>query len=172
MRKAANSNITLRLIGGAPATRALHLLRSHQTLPADRDTRPVVIALVLPTNGDATAGVDSFVESMTMAPTNDVGRLVQFGDVTVDLAARAVTRLGEPVTLTPRQFDLLAALVRSGGRAMSRRELIDVAWPDANGSGARTIDTHIWHLRHRLERDAAVPRHIMTVKKMGYRFQT
>jgi two-component system KDP operon response regulator KdpE len=97
---------------------------------------------------------------------------VRFGDVAVDLAARAVTRSGEPVTLTPRQFDLLAALVRSGGRAMSRRELIDVAWPDANGSGARTIDTHIWHLRHRLEHDAAAPRHIMTVKKMGYRFQT
>jgi DNA-binding response OmpR family regulator len=167
MHKAANSsNITLRLIGGAPATRALQLLRSHQSLPADRNTRPVVIALVLPTNSDGTADV----ESMTATP--DVGRLVQFGDVTVDLAARAVTRLGEPVTLTPRQFDLLAALVRSGGRAMSRRELIDVAWPDANGSGARTIDTHIWHLRHRLERDAAVPRHIMTVKKMGYRFQT
>lgn len=166
MRKAANSNITLRLIGGAPATRALHLLRSHQTLPADRNSRPVVIALVLPTNGDGVVA-----ESMATT-TPDVGRLVHFGDVTVDLAARAVTRLGEPVTLTPRQFDLLAALVRSGGRAMSRRELIDVAWPDANGSGARTIDTHIWHLRHRLERDAAAPRHIMTVKKMGYRFQT
>lgn len=165
MRKAANSNITLRLIGGAPATRALHLLRSRQTRPTDLSSRPVIIALVLPTNED---GVDA--ESMTAA--SDGRRLVHFGDVTVDLAARAVTRLGEPVTLTPRQFDLLAALVRSGGRAMSRRELIDVAWPDANGSGARTIDTHIWHLRHRLERDAAAPRHIMTVKKMGYRFQT
>ena len=162
MRKAGNSNITLRLIGGAPATRALRLLRSHQTLPTDRSNRPIVIALVLPTSEDATAA-----ESMTP----DVGRLVRFGDVTVDLAARAVSRAGEPVTLTPRQFDLLAALVRSGGRAMSRRELIDLAWPDANGSGARTIDTHIWHLRHRLERDAAAPRHIMTVKKMGYRFQ-
>ena len=160
MRKAANSNITLRLIGGAPATRALRLLRSLEKQPADQTSRPVVIALVLPTNEEAT-------ESMT----SDVGRLVHFGDVTVDLAARAVSRNGESVTLTPRQFDLLAALVRSGGRAMSRRELIDVAWPDANGSGARTIDTHIWHLRHRLERDAAVPRHIMTVKKMGYRFQ-
>jgi DNA-binding response OmpR family regulator len=159
MRKAANSNITLRLIGGAPATRALRLLRSHQ-LPTDPGNRPIVIALVLPTNEDASESI-----------TTDVGRLVRFGDVTVDLAARAVSRNGEPVTLTPRQFDLLAALVRSNGRAMSRRELIDVAWPDANGSGARTIDTHIWHLRHRLERDAAAPRHIMTVKKMGYRFQ-
>jgi DNA-binding response OmpR family regulator len=159
MRKAANSNITLRLIGGAPATRALKLLRSHQTQAGDRTRRPIVIALVLPTQNGT--GND--------AP--DVGRLVHFGDVTVDLAARAVTRAGESVTLTPRQFDLLAALVRSGGRAMSRRELIDEAWPDANGSGARTIDTHIWHLRHRLERDAGTPRHIMTVKKMGYRFQ-
>lgn len=160
MRKAANANITLRLIGGAPATRALRLLRSLEKRPGDQGSRPVVIALVLPTNGEAAESV-----------TPDVGRLVRFGDITVDLAARAVSRAGEPVTLTPRQFDLLAALVRSGGRAMSRRELIDLAWPDANGSGARTIDTHIWHLRHRLERDAAVPRHIMTVKKMGYRFQ-
>jgi DNA-binding response OmpR family regulator len=161
MRKAANSNITLRLIGGAPATRALRLLRSHQTQTADDTSRPIVIALVLPNeNGAPPTEV-----------TDDVGRLVNFGEVTVDLAARAVSRNGEPVTLTPRQFDLLAALVRSGGRAMSRRELIDLAWPDANGSGARTIDTHIWHLRHRLERDAAAPRHIVTVKKMGYRFQ-
>jgi DNA-binding response OmpR family regulator len=162
MPKAANSNITLRLIGGAPATRALRLLRSHQSQPADRSRRPIVIALVLPSQEDA--------EAVTTTP--DVGRVVQFGEVTVDLAARAVTRGGDPVTLTPRQFDLLAALVRSGGRAMSRRELIDVAWPDANGSGARTIDTHIWHLRHRLERDAAAPAHIVTVKKMGYRFQS
>lgn len=167
MRKAANSNITLRLIGGANATRALRLLRSLEKRPNDSSSRSVVLALVLPTNGDGATTAD--VESL--APASDIGRLVQFGDVTVDLAARAVTRLGEPVTLTPRQFDLLAALVRSNGRAMSRRELIDVAWPDANGSGARTIDTHIWHLRHRLERDAAAPRHIMTVKKMGYRFQ-
>lgn len=163
MRKAANSNITLRLIGGAPATRALRLLRSHQTQPADRNRRPIVIALVLPTQEDGVA--------VAAAATPDVGRVVRFGDVTVDLAARSVQRSGESVTLTPRQFDLLAALVRSGGRAMSRRELIDLAWPDANGSGARTIDTHIWHLRHRLEQDAAAPRHIMTVKKMGYRFQ-
>jgi DNA-binding response OmpR family regulator len=168
MRKAANSNITLRLIGGANATRALRLLRSLEKRPADSGSRSVVLALVLPTDGNG-AGVEAMTTATT---TSDVGRLVQFGDVTVDLAARAVTRLGEAVTLTPRQFDLLAALVRSGGRAMSRRELIDVAWPDANGSGARTIDTHIWHLRHRLERDAAAPRHIMTVKKMGYRFQT
>ena len=165
MRKAANSNITLRLIGGANATRALRLLRSLERRSADQANRPVVLALVLPTNEDGAVAA----ESMT---TPDVGRVVRFGDVAVDLAARAVTRAGEPVTLTPRQFDLLAALVRSGGRAMSRRELIDVAWPDANGSGARTIDTHIWHLRHRLEIDAAAPRHIMTVKKMGYRFQT
>jgi DNA-binding response OmpR family regulator len=161
MRKAANSNITLRLIGGAPATRALRLLRSHQTQSADRSRRPIVIALVLPSEDGAAAA--------TAAP--DLERVVRFGEIAVDLAARAVTRAGTVVTLTPRQFDLLAALVRSGGRAMSRRELIDVAWPDANGSGARTIDTHIWHLRHRLEQDAAAPRHIVTVKKMGYRFQ-
>jgi DNA-binding response OmpR family regulator len=166
MRKAANSSITLRLIGGDRATRALRLLRSHGTQPADRNGRPVVIALVLPTQDDGAA-----VAAAATASTPDVGRVVRFGEVTVDLAARSVARSGESVTLTPRQFDLLAALVRSGGRAMSRRELIDLAWPDANGSGARTIDTHIWHLRHRLEQDAAAPKHIMTVKKMGYRFQ-
>ncbi len=165
---AAEPKIVLRLVGGAPASRAIRLLRSHQAGTANG--KPLVIQLVLDAPGKANSAKLPTAKLVSDEAPREA-RVVRFGDVAVDLAARAVTRLGVPVELTPRQFDLLAALVRSEGQAMSRQDLIDAAWPDADGSGARTVDTHIWHLRHRLEIDATAPRHIMTVKKTGYRFQ-
>jgi DNA-binding response OmpR family regulator len=158
---AAESQIILRLVGGESATRALRLLKAHQAPTSNG--RPIVVALVLPSEATASA--------IPMVPDTARPREERFGDVIVDFGARVVIRAGAPVELTPRQFDLLAALVRSDGQALNRRELIQHAWPDADGSGARTVDTHIWHLRHRLEVDPTTPKHIVTVKKIGYRFQ-
>ena len=89
----------------------------------------------------------------------------------VDTAARTVTRGGRPCALTPKAFELLLALVRRGGAVVSRHDLLREVW----GYGAlvlsRTVDTHIAELRRQLEDDPAEPRHIMTVWKVGYRFE-
>ncbi len=94
-----------------------------------------------------------------------------FGDVTVDAAARVVSRSGRPVTLTPKEFDLLAALLAHPDRVVTRLELIRKVWGYDDSAVTRTVDTHIAELRRKLEENPRAPRHILTVPKAGYRFQ-
>jgi DNA-binding response OmpR family regulator len=75
------------------------------------------------------------------------------------------------VSLAPREFDLLLALVRRRGAAASRAELLREVWQYQTGVVSRTIDIHIAELRRKLESDPAEPRHIRTVWKVGYRLE-
>jgi two-component system response regulator MtrA len=96
---------------------------------------------------------------------------LRFGDVVVDVAARTAMRAGEPCTLTPKAFDLLLALVARGGRVATRQELLKEVWGYGAFVLSRTVDSHIAELRRKLETDPAHPRHIVTVWKVGYRFE-
>lgn len=95
--------------------------------------------------------------------------LQQFGDVEVELPTRTVRRAGEPVPVTPMEFDLLVALLRRKGAVVSRTELLAQVWGHSAAVLTRTVDTHIGELRRKLERDPSSPRHILTVRKAGYR---
>jgi len=95
---------------------------------------------------------------------------IRFADVVVDTAARTVTRAGEPCTLTPRAFELLLALVRRQGRVATRVELLTEVWGYGAFVMSRTVDSHVAELRRKLEADPANPRHVVTVWKVGYRF--
>jgi two-component system response regulator MtrA len=97
--------------------------------------------------------------------------VLTFGDVVVDPAARTVTRGGESIPLSPKAFDLLLSLVRREGRVASRMELLREVWGYGPLVLSRTVDSHIAELRRRLEDDAGNPRHIVTVFKVGYRFE-
>ncbi|HET9949444.1 MAG TPA: response regulator transcription factor [Longimicrobiales bacterium] len=100
-------------------------------------------------------------------------RVQHFGDVEVNPASGTVIRDGEPVTLSPKEFDLLVALLRREGAVASRTELLGEVWAYANPEiETRTVDVHIAELRRKLEADPANPRHILTVRKKGYRLQT
>ena len=94
-----------------------------------------------------------------------------FGDVEIDVPARVAMRRGAVVDLAPMEFDLLLALVRRNGAAASRRGLLREVWGTTKAVSLRTIDTHVSNLRRKIEADAAHPRHILTVKKVGYRLQ-
>jgi DNA-binding response OmpR family regulator len=94
---------------------------------------------------------------------------VRFGDVEVDPASRTVRRGGRPVELAPKEFDLLLALVRARGAVVSRLELMEGVWGYSAAVVTRTIDTHVAELRRKLEDDPSAPRHILTVRKTGYR---
>jgi two-component system, OmpR family, alkaline phosphatase synthesis response regulator PhoP len=99
------------------------------------------------------------------------GRL-GFGAVQVDSATRAVTRAGRVVPLRPKEYELLQALLRRGGRVATRTELLREVWGYQESVISRTLDTHVGELRRKLEEDPARPRHILTVRKTGYRLAT
>jgi two-component system alkaline phosphatase synthesis response regulator PhoP len=98
-------------------------------------------------------------------------RLEVIGEVEVDTVARSVRRAGEEVTLTPKEFDLLLALVRRQGAVAGRIELLAEVWGHRAAVLTRTVDMHVAQLRRKLESDPANPRHILTVWKAGYRLE-
>jgi DNA-binding response OmpR family regulator len=93
----------------------------------------------------------------------------RFGVIEVDPAARTVCRASQPVELAPKEFDLLLALLRARGAVVSRLQLLQEVWGYSSAVVSRTVDTHIAELRRKLEENPASPRHIVTVRKTGYR---
>jgi two-component system response regulator MtrA len=106
-----------------------------------------------------------------LRPLDARASLTYFGDVVVDAGARTVMRRGEPVSLTAMEFNLLLALLRRRGAVASRRDLLEEVWGGNIAHASRTVDAHVYKLRRKLEADPAVPRHILTVQKAGYRLQ-
>lgn len=96
---------------------------------------------------------------------------IEFGDIRIEPGAHAVYRSNSAIALRPREFDLLMALVRRRGVAASRRNLLDEVWGYDTDVVSRTVDTHVAELRRKLEADPGQPRHILTVRKTGYRWQ-
>jgi len=94
-----------------------------------------------------------------------------FGEITVDPASRTVVRAGQPIELAPREFELLLALLSRQGAVVPRIQLMREVWGYDDAVISRTIDTHVAELRRKLEADPAAPRHILTVRKVGYRLK-
>jgi DNA-binding response OmpR family regulator len=112
-------------------------------------------------------------EGKGTAGSGDSARVSQlrFSDVIVDLRTRTVLRGGEAVELSPMEFDFLSFLIESGGDIVSRDTLMRQVWRYSFGVTSRTVDQHVARLRNKLEPDPAQPRHLITVRKAGYRFQ-
>ena len=92
------------------------------------------------------------------------------GDLEVNAATREVRRKGALVELTATEFDVLFCLVEAGGRVLSREQIQAKVWGPTHHGTPRTIDNFILQLRAKLEDDPTEPRHIMTVRGVGYRF--
>ena len=106
--------------------------------------------------------------SAAAAPASAVWKI---GDVEVDAAQRSIQRNGMDVTVTPRAFELLIALLGSAGKTLTRHELLRTVWGYDGSVTTRTVDAHIAELRRKLEHEPAEPRHILTVHKVGYRLK-
>jgi len=97
---------------------------------------------------------------------------LSFGTVTVDVEARRITVDGKEVEATAREFDLLRFFIDHPGVAFSREQLMQQVWgPDHFGT-VRTVDNFVARLRAKVETDADDPKHIETVRGVGYRFNT
>jgi DNA-binding response OmpR family regulator len=92
------------------------------------------------------------------------------GEVVIDMERRQVTVSGQPVELTPTEFDLLAVLARHPGRVFTRLELLDRVQGYAFEGYERTMDAHVKNLRQKIEPDPKQPRYLLTVYGVGYRF--
>ena len=119
------------------------------------------------------ARVGALLRRARPAESNGAARsaVEAFGTVQVNVASRAVTRAGKSVALTPKELDLLIALLRRRGAVASRLELLQEVWGYQADVMTRTVDMHIAELRRKLEDDPSEPRHILTVWKAGYRLE-
>ncbi|MGH9238107.1 MAG: response regulator transcription factor [Vicinamibacterales bacterium] len=105
----------------------------------------------------------------------DTGRgqpseVFEFADVQVDFTRGEVRRAGQPLDLTLTEFKLLGAFVRNPGRVLSRQQLLDAAWGVGTVLSDRAVDNHIVNLRRKIERIPTEPRHLVSVRGLGYRF--
>ena len=98
------------------------------------------------------------------------GSVIRAADVTIDIERMHVEAAGRAVELTPTEFQILLALARRPGRILTRSHLLDAVHGVAFESYERAIDTHVKNLRRKLEPDPRVPRYVLTVHGVGYRF--
>jgi DNA-binding response OmpR family regulator len=101
---------------------------------------------------------------------NKPGNIYKFGDVSVDFKRHEVLKAGEKVHLTALEFKLLKFFIERKGEVVSRDDLLDEAWGDAIIS-PRTIDTHIVHLRKKIEPNPSHPQFLVSVRGVGHIFE-
>jgi DNA-binding response OmpR family regulator len=171
-----------------PGLPGLDLLRR---MRADADTTPVVVLSARGDEEDRIVGLEVGADDYLVKPfsprelvlrvqgllrrdeqlkgTNLLPRKVVRGPLTVDTGSRTATLNGDPVGLTPREFDLLAFLVAHPGQAFGRRDLLRRVWGWDFGDDS-TVMVHVRRLREKVEVDPSDPQLVLTVRGLGYRF--
>ncbi|HEX6813733.1 MAG TPA: response regulator transcription factor [Planctomycetota bacterium] len=96
--------------------------------------------------------------------------VIAIGACELDVGSRVLRRNGETIELARMEFELLLYLARHPGKTVSRAELLDRVWGYDRFPTTRTVDYHVLALRRKVERDPAEPRHLITVHRVGYRF--
>jgi TolB-like protein/DNA-binding winged helix-turn-helix (wHTH) protein/Tfp pilus assembly protein PilF len=101
--------------------------------------------------------------------SKEINQIYEFGEFHLETAERLLLRAGKPISLTPKAFEMLLALIRSGGHVVEKDELMEQVWPDAFVEEAN-LARHVWALRKALGDDDDAHQYIETVPKLGYRF--
>lgn len=91
------------------------------------------------------------------------------GDLTIDISGHEVSRNGERISLTPLEFDLLAALARRPGQVLTRETLLEEIWGYRHQGDARLVNVHVQRLRSKVEKDPDNPEVVLTVRGVGYK---
>ena len=105
------------------------------------------------------------------APDNNAGRELRFGDLEIRPEEGVVRRGEEEVHLTRTEFRLLCELARSPSRVFSREVLLETVWGYGYFGDGRLVDVHVRRLRTKIEEDPSNPRHVVTVRGLGYKLQ-
>lgn len=104
-------------------------------------------------------------------PEELVPSTVQAGPVRMDIERHVVTVSSEQVSLPLKEFELLEMLLRNSGRVLTRGQLIDRVWGSDYVGDTKTLDVHVKRLRSKIEPDPSAPRHLITVRGLGYKFE-
>ena len=97
---------------------------------------------------------------------------LSIGDVTIDVPAHQVERIGEQIALTPLEFDLLVALARKPRQVFTREVLLEQVWGYRHAADTRLVNVHVQRLRSKIEKDPEHPEVVVTVRGVGYRAGT
>jgi two-component system, OmpR family, response regulator len=97
--------------------------------------------------------------------------LIKVGKMEIDFARHTVSRSGTAIDLSPKEFDLLAFLIKNRGQVFSRDQLLEKVWGYDYAGDTRTVDVHIRWLRQKIEADPATPGRLLTVRGIGYKFE-
>jgi two-component system, OmpR family, response regulator RegX3 len=98
--------------------------------------------------------------------------VLEVGSVRMDVERHTVTVAGRQVGLPLKEFDLLEYLLRNVGRVLTRGQLIDRVWGADYVGDTKTLDVHVKRLRSKIEQDPSSPRHLLTVRGLGYKYDT
>jgi two-component system response regulator RegX3 len=96
--------------------------------------------------------------------------VIECGDVRLVVDRHEVTVRGDLLRLPQKEYEILVVLMRHAGTVMSRRRLLEVVWGSSYQGNGKTLDTHIKRLRAKIELDKNNPKHIITVRRVGYSF--
>lgn len=99
------------------------------------------------------------------------GAVLEAGPVRMDVERHVVSVNGADVALPLKEFDLLEYLLRNVGRVLTRGQLIDRVWGADYVGDTKTLDVHVKRLRSKVEEDPSAPRHLVTVRGLGYKFE-
>ncbi|WP_432484666.1 response regulator [Kineococcus esterisolvens] len=150
---------------------------------------PVIVVTARADSHDVVAGLESGADdyvtkpfvpkeltarlraALRRSPTSDPSPRVQAGDLEISSRDGLVLRRGEPVDLTRTELRLLCELAAAPGRATTREELLERVWGYGYFGDSRLVDVHVRRLRTKVEDDPAHPRHVVTVRGIGYRLQ-
>lgn len=154
---------------------------------ADGRTMPVLILTARVDEVDTVVGLDAGADDYVSKPfrlaellarvrallrrTPDVHPPAEAEEVRIDAQGRRAWFRGEELALTAKEFDLLRVLVREQGRVVTREQLMKEIWDTTWYGSTKTLDMHISVLRRKLGDDATQPRHISTVRGLGFRFE-
>ncbi|MCC6299248.1 MAG: response regulator transcription factor [Anaerolineales bacterium] len=99
-------------------------------------------------------------------------RTLRFGSLEINIEGRTVNRDGQPVSLTPKEYELLAMLISHPRRVFGRETLLEKIWGYDYAGETRTVDVHIQRLRQKIETNPSQPRFLLTVRNIGYKFES
>lgn len=161
-------------------------------LRADESTRPIPILMLTARGGevDRVLGLEMGADDYISKPfsvkelcarvravlrrkeylTPSSEEVLHCGGLKVDIARRKVTKNGQAVDLTMKEFDLLVILMRNSGRVLTRDTLLDRVWGVEYYGDTRTVDVHVRYLRQKIEDEPDHPKYIITLRGVGYRF--